>query len=306
MRILIFGTGGIGGYFGARLAAAGEEVVFAARGAFADALRESGLRVFSAQGDLHLSQVTLYDPATAGPMDAVLVCTKMGALEAAAAAIRPAVGPQTAVVPLQNGVESVALLQEHLPAQNVLGGVAYISAHIEAPGVIRHNTRHARLVFGELDGQATPRALDLRDALERAGIEVELTDDVRRALWEKFVALAPLAGACSYLRSDIGGVRGDAEGRRLLHDLAAECIAVGRAQGVDLPDDLEARTLARFDELGGTVKPSMLLDLERGKPLELEWLTGATVRLGEAAGVPTPASRRVCDALRPYATGAAA
>lgn len=277
MRILIFGTGGIGGYFGARLQAAGETVVFAARGAFAAALRDSGLRVFSAQGDLELPQVALYDPASAEPMDAVLVCTKMGALDDAAQAIRPAVGAETAVVPLQNGVESVALLQAHLPAHNVLGGVAYISAHIEAPGVIRHNTQHARLVFGELDGQATPRAVALRDALRRAGIEAELTDDVQRALWEKFVALAPLAGACGYLRCDIGGVRASQKGRKLLHDLAAECIAVGRSQGIDLPDDLEARTLARFDELGGAVKPSMLLDLERGKPLELEWLDRKSV-----------------------------
>jgi 2-dehydropantoate 2-reductase len=306
MRILIFGTGGIGGYFGARLQASGETVVFAARGAFAEALRDNGLQVHSQQGDLHLSEMELYDPEQTKPVDVVLICTKMGALAEAIEAVRPVLHEDTAVIPLQNGVESVDLLAAALPADNVLGGVAYISAHIEEPGVIRHNTEHARIVFGELSGEATGRALDLRNRLERAGLGVVLSDDIRRALWEKFVTLAPLAGACSFYRKDIGGVRAEAEGRRLLQDLAGECIAVGRAQSIALPDDVEEKTVARFDELGGAVKPSMLVDLERGKPLELEWLTGATVRLGAAAGVPTPASSRVYEALKPYAEGAPA
>lgn len=304
MKILIFGSGGIGGYFGARLAAAGEQVVFVARGAFAEALRRDGLQVFSARGDLHLNPVTLYEDAeTTGPVDAVLICTKMWSLPAAAEAIRPLLTPQTAVVPLQNGVESVDLLAEAIGPNNLLGGVAYISAHIEAPGVIRHNTQHARIVFGELDGRRSPRAEALHAALERAAVEAVLTNDVTRALWEKFSTLAPLAGACSYLRKDIGGVRDSAGGRELLQALASECMAVGRARGVAMPEGWEEQVYARFDELGGAVKPSMLLDLERGNPLELEWLTGATLRLGEAAGVETPASRKVYEALRPFAEG---
>ncbi len=304
MKILIFGSGGIGGYFGARLAAAGEQVVFVARGAFADALKYNGLKVFSARGDLHLKPVTLHENAeTTGPVDAVLICTKMWSLPAAAEAIRPLLTPETAVVPLQNGVESVALLSDSVGANNLLGGVAYISAHIEAPGVIRHNTQHARIVFGELDGRRSPRAEALHRALERAGIEAVLTDDVTRALWEKFSTLAPLAGACSYLREDVGGVRDSAGGRELLQALASECVAVGRARGVALPEGWDAQVHARFDELGGAVKPSMLLDLERGNPLELEWLSGAVLRLGDAAGVETPASRKVYDALRPFAEG---
>ncbi len=305
MKILIFGTGGIGGYYGARLAAAGEEVVFVARGAFAQALRQDGLTVYSARGDLQLKPVTLHESAAAtGPVDAVLICTKMWSLDAAAEAIRPLLKPDTAVVPLQNGVESVERLREKLGGDNLLGGVAYISAHIEAPGVIRHNTQHARIVFGELDGRRSPRAEALLAALERAGLDGVLTDDITRALWEKFCSLAPLAGACSYLRQTVGGVRADPQGRALLHALAAECIAVGRARGVALPEDMEETVYARFDELGEAVKPSMLLDLERGNPLELEWLTGATLRLGAAAGVDTPASRKVYEALRHHADGA--
>jgi 2-dehydropantoate 2-reductase len=308
MRILIFGTGGIGGYFGARLQAVGEDVVFAARGAMAAALAETGLQVRSPRGDLHLKRVALLDAETAGPFDAVLVCTKMGALDAAAAAIRPLIGPGTAVVPLQNGVESVARLRAALGpdlAESVLGGVAYVSAHIAEPGVVQHNTQHARIVFGETDGRHSARAVALRNALEAAGLDTVLTDDVERALWEKFVSLAPLAGACGYWRRDVGAVRADPESRAMLDALAGECIAVGRARGVAMPDDTETTVIARFDELGGAVKPSMLVDLERGKPLELDWLTGATVRLGAEAGVDTPVSRQVYQALKPVAEGAA-
>ena len=304
MKILIFGSGGIGAYFGARLAEAGEEVVFVARGAFAEALRRDGLRVFSARGDVHLKPVTLHESAeTTGAVDAVLICTKMWSLSEAAEAIRPLLTPETAVVPLQNGVESVELLGKAIGSDNLLGGVAYISAHIEAPGVIRHNTQHARIVFGELDGRRSPRAEALHSALERAGIDAILTDDVTRALWEKFSTLAPLAGACSHYRKDIGGLRDSAGGRELLQALASECIAVGRARGVAFSDDWEKTVYDRFDELGAAVKPSMLLDLERGNPLELEWLTGATLRLGEEVGIVTPASRKVYAALHPFAEG---
>ncbi|WP_119166920.1 ketopantoate reductase family protein [Algihabitans albus] len=304
MKILIFGSGGIGGYFGARLAEAGEEVVFVARGAFAEALHRDGLRIFSARGDLHLKPVAVHESAeTTGAVDAVLICTKMWSLPEAAEAIRPLLTPDTAVVPLQNGVEAVDWLSEAIGPENLLGGVAYISAHIEAPGTIRHNTQHARIVFGELDGRRSARAEALYEALERAGIDAVLTDDVTRALWEKFSTLAPLAGACSYFRKDIAGVRDSAGGRELLQALAGECIAVGRARGVALPEGWEDKVYARFDELGGAVKPSMLVDLERGNPLELEWLSGATLRLGEATDIDTPASRKVYNELRPFAEG---
>jgi 2-dehydropantoate 2-reductase len=260
--------------------------------------------VHSPRGDLSLSRVeTVERAADAGAVDAVLLCTKMGGLAAAAEAVRPLLRPETAVVPLQNGVEAVDVLRRLLPEGNVLGGVAYVSAHIEAPGAIRHNTQHARIVFGEPDGRRSARAIALQNALDAAGIETELTDDVERAVWEKFCALAPLAGACSYMRTDIGGVRADPDGRQLLNALIAECVAVGRARGVALPDDAAATIQARVDELGGAIKPSMLVDLERGRPMELDWLTGATVRLGQQAGVDTPASRKVYDALKPYAAG---
>ena len=304
MKILIFGSGGIGGYFGARLAEAGEEVIFVARGAFAEALRRDGLQIFSARGDVHLKPVTLHERAeTTGPVDAVLICTKIWSLPEAAEAIRPLLTSETAVVPLQNGVESVELLGRAIGSDNLLGGVAYISAHIEAPGVIRHNTQHARIVFGELDGRRSPRAEALHAALERAGINAVLTDDVTRALWEKFSTLAPLAGACSYYRQDIGGLRNSAGGRELLQALASECIAVGRAHGVAFSDGWEKTVYDRLDELGSAVKPSMLVDLERGNRLELQWLTGATLRLGESAGIATPASRKVYTELRPFAEG---
>ncbi len=282
MRFVIFGAGGVGGYFGARLAAAGNDVAFIARGAHREAMTRRGLTVRSALGDLHIAVPAVFaDPAEAGPCDYVLLCVKMQDLAPLAESLRPLIAQDTAhhtaVVPLQNGVEAEDMLCEALGLRFVMGGVAYIFAHIAEPGVIQHVGEIARLAFGELDGQKTARQKALLSACTAAGIGADATDRIDDRIWRKFALLAPLVG---------------------------EVVALGRARGVNLPQDLETRTLKAIGQLDAGMKTSMLTDLEAGKPLDLEWLNGAIVRLGAEAGLGTPANAEVFEALKPFAGGA--
>lgn len=304
MRIAVMGAGGVGGYFGARLAAAGHDVLFVARGAHARAIAEDGLRVHSANGDLHIrrAQVT-EDPSGAAPADIVLFCVKLWDTGTAARQLRPLVGAGTGVISLQNGVDKEAALVEALGRPHVMGGVAQIGAAIECPGVIRHTGTMAKLIYGELGGRRSARVEAFHDAVSGAGIDGELTDDVELAIWEKFSFLAPFAGATTYFAEPIGPVREDPARRRLLVDLVREAVAVGRARGVRLADEREEQVMAFVAGLPAEMKSSMLVDFEAGRRLELEWLTGAVVRLGAEAGVPTPESARVLETLRPYAEG---
>jgi 2-dehydropantoate 2-reductase len=306
MRIVVLGAGAVGGYFGARLAAAGEDVSFIARGAHAEAMRRDGLRVLSEGGDILLPDVrVLDDPANAGVADIVLVAVKMYDLADAAARLGSLVSMETAVVPFQNGVEASLILQKRLGRRPVCGGVVYIGGHIEAPGVIRHQGRMARLVFGELDGSRSWRLEALAAACEAAGIEALLSERVQVEQWKKFVFLAPFAGITCLIRGPVGAVRDDPAAWARFEALVRETVAVGRAQGVPLPDDIVEERLALVRGLPPAMRSSMLADLEAGRRLELDWLTGAVVRLGRSAGIAVPASEEVLAALTPQAGGRA-
>lgn len=304
MRIAIMGSGGVGGYFGARLAQAGEDVCFVARGAHLAAMREHGLRVESARGDTHLARPNVTDdPAGLGTADVVLVGVKLWDTEAAARAIAPLVGPDTAVVSFQNGVQKDEILREVLGEAPVMGGVAYIAATIDRPGVIAHTGTMQRLVFGEYDGSRSPRAEALLAACERAGIDAELSTDIRRELWQKFVFLVAFSGTTSVIRRPIGPIRAHPQTRALFLDAMDEAIAVGRAEGVDLPADFAENRLTFADSLPAEMTSSMHHDLERGNRLELPWLSGDVVRRGKVAGIPTPVNRVISDVLTLYAQG---
>jgi 2-dehydropantoate 2-reductase len=303
----VLGAGGVGGYFGARLAAGGNEVVFVARGAHAEAMRREGLRVLSPAGDLHLDPVRLHeDWRSTGLVDLVLVAVKMYDLAEAAAVIKPVLTVDTAVVPFQNGVEAQAILEGALGRRYVCGGVAYIAAAIEAPGVIRHTGKGARLVFGEPHDSQSWRLETLEAACRGAGIDATLSPEIAVEVWRKFVFLAPFAGITCLGRTTIGAVREDSLLWRRFAAMVEEAVAVARAHGVDLPaGEVEERlTLAR--KLPTEMKSSMLHDLEAAKRLELDWLTGAVVRLGATHGVATPVSAEVYEALAPHKDGAAA
>lgn len=304
MKILVFGTGGLGGYFGARLAASGVDVTFVARGEHLQAMRAEGLRVESGLGNLMLHPVQATDdPASAGAVDLVMVGVKLWDTEAAARAIEPVVGPETAVVSFQNGVDAIDILIQKFGRDRVMGGIAHIAAVIERPGVIRHNGTLQRLTFGELDGRRSARAERLLAACRNAGIEAVLTDNIERAIWDKFVFIVGLSALTTLTRLPIGPIRVDPQTRELLAEVMREAAAVGRAKGVDLDADAAAKQLAFVDTLPAGMIASMLGDLRRGNRLELPWLSGAVVRLGEAFGVATPANRFVYTALKLHANG---
>lgn len=304
MKIAIFGTGGVGGYFGARLAAQGQDVHFIARGAHLAALRAQGLKVLSPLGDLHLPQVQCTDdPAAVGPADLVMVAVKLWSTDEAAEAARPLVGPDTTLVSFQNGVVAADILERVHGRERVMGGVASIAALIEAPGVIRHNGNMANLTFGEFDGSHSPRARRLLEACTAAGIDARVSDNILTSIWEKYVFLVGMSSLTTLTRLPIGPIREDAETRALLAAVMSEVIAVGRARGVTLSDDLLTRVLARVDSMPRGMVASMLGDLERGNRLELPWLAGGVQAMGRESGVATPASSFVVAALRPWAQG---
>ncbi|MEW5708234.1 MAG: 2-dehydropantoate 2-reductase [Pseudomonadota bacterium] len=307
MKIAIVGAGGVGGYFGARLAAAGEDVTFIARSAHLEAMQKAGLIVRSALGDLHLKPVrATNDPAAVGPVDLAIIAVKLWSTEEAVESAKPLLGPHTGVVSFQNGVDAVDILIRRLGRTHAMGGVAHIAALIEAPGVIRHNGTLARLTFGELDGTASPRSKAFLEACTRAGIEAHLSGDIQRAIWEKFVFLVGLSGMTSLTRMPIGPIREDPVTRELLRDVMNEVVAVARVKGIDLPPDTVDQQMRFTDGLPPDMVSSMLGDLRRGNRLEVPWLSGAVVRLGREAGVPTPLNRAIYAALKLHADGAAA
>jgi 2-dehydropantoate 2-reductase len=305
MRIAVMGTGGVGGYFGGRLAASGADVSFIARGAHLAAIRANGLRLRSEAGDAHVANARATDrPAEIGPVDVVLFAPKLYDCESAAEAARPLVGPDTAVISVLNGVDAVDRMIPILGREHVCGGVAYISAAIAEPGVIAHYGRNAQLAFGELDGRPSPRLQGFLAACEKAGVDAKLRDDIQRWIWSKFAMLAPFAAATAMTRQPIGPIRSDPDGRRLLADAVAEVAAVAKARGVDLGGDAVERTMKAIDAVPASMKASMLFDLERGNRLEVEWLSGAVWRLGREAGIDTPVHRVAYAALKPFAAGA--
>jgi 2-dehydropantoate 2-reductase len=305
MKIAVMGSGGVGGYFGARLAEAGDDVTFIARGRHLAAIRENGLVVESALGNAHVKNAhATDDPAAIGPVDLVLFSVKLWDTEAAAESIRPMIGPKTAVLSLQNGVQKDDVLRRVLGAGPVIGGVCYIAAVIERPGVIKQTGKMQRIVFGEYDGSRSPRAEAFLEACRRAKIDAELSDDIRRVIWEKFVVLVGLSGATAGTRMPVGPIRAHPLTRAFLLDLMREVVAVGRAQGVALPADYAEKRIDFADGLPPETKASMAHDLERGNRLELMWLSGAVAELGERSGVATPLNRAIRDLLVLHAEGA--
>lgn len=307
MKIVVMGSGGVGGFYGGRLAHAGCDVTFIARGKHLAAMRGHGLTIENeAQGSIHLPKVRVTDdPATLGPADLVIIAVKLWDTEAAARAVKPLVGGDTAVLSLQNGVIKDDILRREFGDRAVMGGVAYVGTHVARPGVIRQTGTLQRLVFGEYDGRRSARAEALLDALLRAGIAAELSSDIRRTLWEKYVFLIGLSGTTATMRTTLGPVRANPQTRAFLLDLMRETVAVGRAHGVALPEDYAEQRLAFADTLAFDMTSSLHHDLDHGNPLEVAWLSGGVVELGKAVGVPTPANRAVWDILALHAQGRA-
>jgi 2-dehydropantoate 2-reductase len=309
MRIVCMGSGGIGGFYGGLLAALGGcEVAFVARGAHLAALRADGLTIERDGGrePIHLPRVeAAEDPAALGRADLVLVGVKLWDTEAAVETMRPLVGPGTAVLSLQNGVTKDAVLERAFGRAAVMGGVAYVGTRIARPGVIAQTGPMQRLLFGDHGGGRSARAEALLAAALRAGLEAELHDDIRRVIWQKFVFLVGLSGTTATTRGPIGPVRANPLTREFLRDVMREAIAVGRAEGVALPEDELDRALERADTVSPAMTSSLHHDLERGNRLEVPWLAGAVVEIGARHGIATPCNRAIRDILAVHAMGRA-
>jgi 2-dehydropantoate 2-reductase len=305
MRLLIVGAGGVGGYFGARLARAGEAVTFLARGRQLEAIRRNGLTVRSAvEGEWRVPVEAVERVAGTEPVDAALVCVKSFDTETAVQAIRPALGPESAVLSLQNGVDNEDKIDALLGPGHAMGGVAYVFATLESPGVIAHRFA-GRIVFGELDGAVRPRTERLRAAFERAGVPVEVSTDIRRVLWEKYLHICAQAGMTALTRCPVGVVRDTPAAWRMYRAIVEEVAALGSAAGVALAADAVDGVMKQAAGLDPGVYSSLYHDLVQGKRLELDALHGHAVRLGERLGVPTPMLVAVDAALRPHARGRA-
>ena len=300
MRIAVFGTGAVGGYFGGRLAQAGEDVVFIARGEQLRALLMQGLQVDSIKGDFLVKPVHVTDDlAEAGKVDVVLVGVKAWQVPEAAEAMRPLVGPETCVVPMQNGVEAPSQLVAVLDAQHVLGGLAKIISFIVGPGHIRHAGAEPYVAFGELDNRPSKRGERLRQAFMRAGVTVGIPPDIQAALWDKFLFVVSLGGVGAVTRAPIGVLRSVPETRQILEQAMYEIFSVAQAREIALPEDVIDKTMAFVDNLppGGTT--SLQRDIVEGEPSELSAWNGAVVRLGQEVGVATPLHTFIYNSLLP-------
>ncbi len=297
MRIAVIGAGGIGGYYGARLTMAGEDVVFLARGAHLQALRDRGLTVRTPSGESTLSVKAVADPVAVGPVDLVLFCVKSYDTQVAAESLRPLTGPQSLVLTLQNGLDNVEKIASVVGLENVLVGSVYVALQLVAPGVIAHSAGEGKIVFGQLAGDPTDRTRSIMAAFRHAGVPCDLSRDMPQILWEKFLFIAGIGGITALTRSGIGAILANAEGRDLLTASCAEVVAVARADGVDLGSDAVARAVRQAEALPPQWRSSMARDLEDGRRLEVEALSGAVLRRARGHRLPTPVHQAIYACL---------
>jgi 2-dehydropantoate 2-reductase len=300
MRVAVMGSGGIGGYYGGKLAAAGEDVTFIARGAHLAAIQRDGLQVKSVGGDFHVRPKATDAPSTVGPVDLVLFCVKGYDTETAAEATRPLVGPETTVLCLQNGVDNEDKLARILGPSCILGGAVHILSTIGAPGVINQTAGPRTLKCGEMDGRPSARVARVVEAFVRAGVGAEASVNILVDLWEKYVFICAHGGVTALGRLGIGEILWCPETARFYRSVMEEIAAVGRAKGVALPPDTVDRAIAFARKLQPEMRSSLAYDLERGNRLEVESLMGVVVRYGAETGVPTPLNAAIYACLLPH------
>ena len=304
MRMAVMAAGAVGGYFGGRMAAAGHDVTFIARGAHRDAIRRDGLRIESALGDLHLKDLNVTDdPKQIGPVDVVLFAVKLWDTETAGEQTRPLVGSNTRVITLQNGVDSVERLAPILGDDVTIGGSTYIVTTIAKPGVIRHTGARAQVRCGRLDRRPDAVLAGYVQQMKAANIEITLTDHMLLDIWKKFVLLSGTSGITASTRQPLGVIRDDEDMRAFFYRLMHETIGVGRAAGVEFPPDFAAELDRWVASFPPTMKASMANDLDAGRRLELDWLAGKIVALGRKYGIATPGHEAVYAILKPYRMG---
>jgi len=301
MRISIFGTGGVGGYFGGRLAQAGEDVTFIARGEHLRAIRDTGLKVDSLNGDFVVYPARATDNVgEAGLVDLVIVGVKAWQVPEAARAMKPMVGPQTTVLPLQNGVDASGQLAAELGVDRVIGGLCKIVSFVTAPGHIRHAGFAPSVVIGEMDNRRTDRIVTIHEMFSHAGIDTAIADDINVALWMKFLFIASFSGIGAIASAPAGQLRSDPDLRAQMLRAMKEIYALAQAQGINLPEKVIETVMAGVDALPADATSSMQRDIAAGKPSELESQNGAVVRMARETGVAVPTHQSIYDSLKPF------
>lgn len=300
MKVAIMATGGVGGYYGGLLAQTGQDVTFIARGAHLQAIREKGLHIKSVHGDFQIVPAKATDnPSEVGPVDVILFATKTHQTDEAAKLIKPMVGRDTVILSLQNGIDAADRIGAVAGREHMLGGVTWLSAAIEAPGVIGQYSQFRRIVLGEFNGRTTPRLNMVCSTLQSTGATVEVSDNILKVLWTKFVFIAPVMAMGSLTRVTFGEYRSVPEARAVLTEAISEVAAVAQARGVTLDADVVEKTLAFIDSSAPGIKPSMQRDVESGKPSELESMIGVVVRMGAQHNVSTPVMQFAYAMLKP-------
>jgi len=300
MKIAIMGTGGVGGYYGGLLAQHGNDVTFIARGAHLKVIQENGLQVKSVHGDFLVNPAQATDkPSEIGPVDLVIFCTKAYALEEAAHQTKPLVGPDTAVLPLLNGIDAAERIGAVVGMEHMLGGTTQISSALEEPGVVKQVSQFRRIVFGELDGAISERVTTIETALKETGVTVEASTNIHKALWTKLVFISAASGLGSLTRLPMGEYRSIPETRAMITSLMQEVKAVARAQGVELDEDVVQKSLDFIDNAAPTIRASMQLDVAAGRRSELDAMIGVIGQKGRASGVPTPVADMIYASLLP-------
>jgi 2-dehydropantoate 2-reductase len=305
MRIAVMAAGAVGGYFGARMAAADHDVFFIARGAHRDAMLKNGLTVESVHGDVHLEKLNVTDhPAQVGPVDVVLFAVKLWDTEKAAEQARPLLGPNTRVITLQNGVDSYERIAPIVGKERAIAGVTYVVTVIDRPGVIKQTSKFQSIICGTSDGRPDAHLQAFVDAAKAANIPITLSDDIERDRWHKFIFLSGTSGVTAISRNPMGPILSDPDTRALLRNIMRETLAVGKAKGVALDDGFVDERMAFADKnVPATMKASMANDLDRGNRLELDWLAGEVCRLGKELNVPTPVNDTIYAALKLHRMG---
>lgn len=300
MKIVVMGTGGVGGYYGGLFARQGHEVFFVARGAHLQVIQDHGLQVYSVHGDFAINPVQAgEDPTQFGIADLVLFCTKTYDTEQAAKKLLPVIGEHTMVMSFQNGVDSAERIGAVLGHEHIVGSVTWISTMIEAPGVIRQLSLFRRVAFGELDGSQSARIQALCQAWNELGIDLECEPNIQKLIWTKFLFISAISGIGSLVRLSVGDYRSLPETRTYMASLMREVEAVARAQGISLASDIVAQTLAFIDQASPMLRPSMQVDVEAGRRTELDSMIGVICRKGRELGLPTPVADLVYALLLP-------
>jgi 2-dehydropantoate 2-reductase len=300
MKIMVMGSGGTGAYYGGLLAQQSNDITFIARGAHLDAIRANGLQVKSIYGDFAVSPAKATDsPAEVGPVDLILFCVKTYGTEDAVKTMQPAIGSQTAVLSLQNGVDATERIGKVVGMEHVIGGATWISSAVEAPGVIKQVSQFRRIVFGELDGTRSPRIQSIYEVLQKTGALVEVSEDILKILWTKFVFISSASSLGSLTRLPMGDYRSIPETRAMITALMREVEALAHASGVRLDVDVVQKSLEFIDNAAPHIKASMQLDVEGGRRTELDSMVGVIGRKGRELGVPTPVADLIFASLLP-------